>query len=65
MTKQYTFVANWKMYLSFDESIKYVTDNIDKIIACLNEILLIIVPWFFIISERIDQRGWHGIKPRI
>lgn len=32
MTRKYTFVANWKMYLSFDESIKYVTNNIDELI---------------------------------
>lgn len=32
MTKKYTFVANWKMYLSFYESIKYITENIDKLI---------------------------------
>lgn len=33
MTKKYTFVANWKMYLSFEESIRYSTDNIDALTA--------------------------------
>lgn len=31
MTKKYTFVANWKMYLSFDESIKYSTTNLETL----------------------------------
>lgn len=33
MKKRYTFVANWKMYLDFNESINYSTSNLDSIIA--------------------------------
>ena len=33
MRKKYILVANWKMYLDFDRSIKYSTDNIDKLSA--------------------------------
>ncbi|KKQ33439.1 MAG: Triosephosphate isomerase [candidate division TM6 bacterium GW2011_GWF2_37_49] len=48
MTKKYTFVANWKMYLNFDESIKYITDNMDALInlAQLPDTKIVIGPSF-------------------
>lgn len=33
MKRRYTFVANWKMYFDFNESMGYVTKNLDQIIS--------------------------------
>ncbi|MFH1254337.1 MAG: triose-phosphate isomerase family protein [bacterium] len=33
MKKRYTFIANWKMYFDFNESMNYATKNLDQIIS--------------------------------
>ncbi len=33
MKRRYTFIANWKMYFDFSESMNYATKNLDKIIS--------------------------------
>lgn len=44
----HTFVANWKMYFNFNESIEYATKNLDKIISLaeLDNTSIILCPSF-------------------
>lgn len=49
MSKKYTFVANWKMLLDFNESISYVTENFDQLIKLSrlsNNISIVLCPSF-------------------
>jgi triosephosphate isomerase len=46
MKKHYTFVANWKMYLTFDEITEYATKNLDNFIklSSYQDVTIIICP---------------------
>ena len=48
MKKSYTFIANWKMYFDFNESMNYATKNLDSIIslADLSNASIILCPSF-------------------
>lgn len=48
MKKRYTFIANWKMYFDFNESINYATTNFDQMItlADLPNVSIILCPSF-------------------
>lgn len=48
MKKRYTFIANWKMYFDFSESMNYVTKNLDQIISLADSpnVSIILCPSF-------------------
>jgi len=48
MKKRYTFIANWKMFFDFSESMNYITKNLDQIIslADLPNVSVILCPSF-------------------
>lgn len=48
MKKSYTFIANWKMYFDFNDSMNYATKNLDQIISLADSpnVSIILCPSF-------------------
>jgi len=60
MKKQCFFVANWKLYLSFQEIIKFVTTNHEKLIKLASENKLLICPPYesiYAVAQILKETG--------
>lgn len=54
MKKKFIFIANWKMYLNFNQEIEFATSNYDNLLKLINKNNIILCPSFLNLKTLIQ-----------